>query len=530
MADTFKGIITADGKKRRLPYDAVLDRPVSDTTFSKEGGFADSKAVGDKFSKVDSETASIKEDLNNNRIIGIKEILSDKTFVIKEITGAISVNSINGNTINANATQSSCIGIKTPDNTFVTGHKYRIVLELSHDYGADKSFAGVSFNNNIVNNWKVFSSIIVLPGITVKSIVDYVATHDGTLGIYCYGGNANVNITVKIYDITNIDVDNVSKIAFSSANYDVYYNHADYADHAKIADMVAESENDIVCWGDSLTYGYGATHGVTDYPTILAKLTGKTVHNMGISGEPSDTICARQGGYNALVNPTTIPQDTTAVELSFNEGLNIGNTTRIGEKGSLDIINPVSLCGVSGNISYSDEKFYFTRLARGNDVTFTHPMPVICANSVERKNDIQIIFMGTNGGWMITADNAETRISKLISQIDAMIAYSDNQNFIVVGMHYFYSWVLYNGLTKEMLETALLYKYGRRYINLRDYMVNYGLADAKITPTEEDTTAIANGEVPPSLLFTDKIHGNVKFYELLAKQVYERGQELKYWN
>lgn len=65
MADTFKGIITADGKKRQLPYDAVLGKPVSDTTFSEEGGFADSKAVGDKFAKVDSEIASLKEDISN---------------------------------------------------------------------------------------------------------------------------------------------------------------------------------------------------------------------------------------------------------------------------------------------------------------------------------------------------------------------------------------------------------------------------------------------------------------------------------
>lgn len=64
MADTFKGIITADGKKRQLPYGAVLEKPVSDKTLSEDGGFADSKAVGDKFAKVDSETASLKEDLD----------------------------------------------------------------------------------------------------------------------------------------------------------------------------------------------------------------------------------------------------------------------------------------------------------------------------------------------------------------------------------------------------------------------------------------------------------------------------------
>lgn len=63
MTDTFKGIITADGKKRQLPYGNVLETPVSDETFSIKGAFADSKAVGDKFAKVDSETASLKEDI-----------------------------------------------------------------------------------------------------------------------------------------------------------------------------------------------------------------------------------------------------------------------------------------------------------------------------------------------------------------------------------------------------------------------------------------------------------------------------------
>lgn len=85
MADTFKGIITADGKKRQLPYGAVLETPVSDSTLSKEGGFADSKAVGDKFAKVDSETASLKEDLdkskeNISQLFEASETLEDAAF------------------------------------------------------------------------------------------------------------------------------------------------------------------------------------------------------------------------------------------------------------------------------------------------------------------------------------------------------------------------------------------------------------------------------------------------------------------
>lgn len=65
MADTFKGIITADGKKRQLPYGNVLETPVSDKTLSTEGAFADAKIVGDKFAKVNETTASLKEDLGN---------------------------------------------------------------------------------------------------------------------------------------------------------------------------------------------------------------------------------------------------------------------------------------------------------------------------------------------------------------------------------------------------------------------------------------------------------------------------------
>ena len=48
-----------------------------DSTFTVEGAAADSKAVGDKFAKVDSETASLKEDLTdkNNRLTGLDGII-----------------------------------------------------------------------------------------------------------------------------------------------------------------------------------------------------------------------------------------------------------------------------------------------------------------------------------------------------------------------------------------------------------------------------------------------------------------------
>ena len=63
MADTFKGIITADGKKRQLPYRNIIETPVSDETLSIQGAFADAKVVGDNFKEVNAETDSLKEDI-----------------------------------------------------------------------------------------------------------------------------------------------------------------------------------------------------------------------------------------------------------------------------------------------------------------------------------------------------------------------------------------------------------------------------------------------------------------------------------
>lgn len=56
MADTFKGIITADGKKRTFAREGITPEYVSDKTLSIDGGFADAKATGDV-------VKSLKEDL-----------------------------------------------------------------------------------------------------------------------------------------------------------------------------------------------------------------------------------------------------------------------------------------------------------------------------------------------------------------------------------------------------------------------------------------------------------------------------------
>jgi lysophospholipase L1-like esterase len=48
----------------------------------------------------------------------------------------------------------------------------------------------------------------------------------------------------------------------------------------------------IICFGDSLTAGYGASPGM-DYPSQLARLLGRPVINAGVSGDTTATALAR---------------------------------------------------------------------------------------------------------------------------------------------------------------------------------------------------------------------------------------------
>lgn len=53
----------------------------------------------------------------------------------------------------------------------------------------------------------------------------------------------------------------------------------------EIKNMDSKGKN-IICFGDSITFGYGVNTG-EDYPTALAKLTTKPVINVGVDGDTS---------------------------------------------------------------------------------------------------------------------------------------------------------------------------------------------------------------------------------------------------
>lgn len=184
MADTFKGIITADGKKRQLPYGSVLDKPVSDETLSIRGAFADSKVVGDKFEKANAETASIKEDLIH--LYDAKNVLiadyksanfengkylrydngETENSTMSSCTGYIDVTGLNEIIVTLNITSS--LGLSgyawyDSDKKYITGRQYTVrdvkeyeLRELSVPSNA--SYFRTSFRNDIIDKFALYTS------------------------------------------------------------------------------------------------------------------------------------------------------------------------------------------------------------------------------------------------------------------------------------------------------------------------------------------------------------------------------------
>ncbi|MGG4438422.1 hypothetical protein AAXE64_28110 [Priestia megaterium] len=282
----------------------------------------------------------------------------------------------------------------------------------------------------------------------------------------------------------------------------------------KIKDIGVQIIDKIVAWGDSLTAGGGWT-------TTLSTLAGLPLYNAGTGGENSNTIMARQGGDVMVVNNINIPADTSEILIANKSGI----STFLGKKvtpllqGGSTHFNPCYIGDVEGTLRYTGTDYadpagtwVFKRNVAGTAVKIERPTALVTNYDRKYNDGIMIIFMGQNGGW--NNDNAE-----LIRQHKLMIAHSNAKKVVILGLS--------SGTAAERAsyEAAMKAEFGRYFISLREYLSQYGLADAGITPTQADTDAMALGKTPPSLL-TDTVHYNTQCKTVIGNMVYKKMKEL----
>jgi hypothetical protein len=137
-----------------------------------------------------------------------------------------------------------------------------------------------------------------------------------------------------------------------------------------------------------------------------------------------------------------------------------------------------------------------------------------------RYRDIQVFWAGTNGGWVDT-DGVTYNPDVLVSQLQRMAGFLQTERYLVIGL---------TALTVAQyanLDARMARAFGRKFLDLRGYMLSYGLADAGITPTAQDSADIAAGKIPSSLRY-DQTHFNDAGYAIAGAQVYLRMLELNY--
>lgn len=263
---------------------------------------------------------------------------------------------------------------------------------------------------------------------------------------------------------------------------------------------------DITCWGDSMTAGAGG--GGTAFPAVLAGLSGRVVHNAGVGGETSVTICARSGATPFIVSVQggTIPP-IGGVTVSFEQINGQPVAPLLQGTGTPGGSFAGSLKGVSGTITQAGGVYTFTRAATGPAVMCNRPDPYYTDWAKARRNDIWVMWIGQNG----PSDTRAIQDAKaMIQHLEAL-----NKRWLVIP----------KPTSTDAFDSTMLSEFGRRVILARRYLVDYGLADAGITATPQDAAEIAAGVVPSSLR-ADAVHWTAAGYTILGNLVYQRMLEL----
>ncbi len=267
----------------------------------------------------------------------------------------------------------------------------------------------------------------------------------------------------------------------------------------------------IVCWGDSLTV---SLDGKTAYPDVLRDLSGCEVINYGVESDSTAMIAMRQGGLRVNVKATVLPADTTLIPI-FLRTENNGHVYFLdqGDGG----VNPCVISGIEGELQKLNGSYYFKRHTKGERISVEEGTRFKTFGMRDaREGDVLVIFAGTND----LPDKVSVR--NIISLERQMLEAANCEKYIIVGL-------TYAGGIPEINEVneAMSKAFGEHFVDIRKYMLNYGLADAGIEPTPADLEDIKKGEIPSSLR-SDYVHGNRLYHKLLGEQIYRRMLVLGY--
>lgn len=323
--------------------------------------------------------------------------------------------------------------------------------------------------------------------------------------------------------------------------------------HSEALSVISEKLPGIVCWGDSLTSGPGGN--AMTYPRALgnkvnqeiinaydplASLSDEAkalvsaedykislpVVNMGVGGETTYTILARNGAIPFVTaSDITIPAGKTSVSISLKaqDGHQVAPLLQ-GNAG----MEYVTISGVRGVIT-NNSGYKFTRSEAGSQVSVPAGTEVVTAGSENYRDYATVIYIGQNNNRYGTATNyksTDSDYADLVRQQRAIIDHqtANNDKFVIVGLH------MAEPRYRAALENYMQNEYGDKFLNLRKYLCTSSMEDAGIVPTQNDRWRMQAGYAPLSLMSSDLLHFNAKGYELIGNLVYDKMDQLGYFD
>ena len=294
---------------------------------------------------------------------------------------------------------------------------------------------------------------------------------------------------------------------------------------AKAVTSFKDSENVIICWGDSITKGHTLGDGWS-YPEQLQGDIGNQfrVINAGVNGEPTYTIMSRAGAIDmVLTNDITFAagEDTVELDRSLFTTADGNEITYKGDGNELKT-NTVIIGGVKYTMSVKegsawDQKIYcLTRPSSSSALTVKKGTEAQFDYSAQySKNYCNIILSGANDNVKTDAD-----LNALIEKQKKIAALSDKYIVIVP----FHSSTDYTEAYKEA--------FGDNALSVREYFQTDAFADYDVEKTKSDERSIEQSNWIPSTFTMTRmdVHLNELGCKVLADKVYEKGVELGYWS
>lgn len=347
------------------------------------------------------------------------------------------------------------------------------------------------------------------------------------------GQSSSVGMSVAIVD----EDDNRTWLEADEAGKPTPYAAQQIAEAIQFNDVVIPSEvkstyqtqsikavsgPDIVCYGDSMTAGAGSAIPYTKVlqDLLAAQGSNANVYNAGVGGESSPGITARQGGTPFIVRVVDglIPADRTGVKVTFDTLY--GTTIRplmqghgspgYGFVGDLNgIKGTISLVRPNGSSSsWDDANYYlFTRNVAGSEVVANRPSPFYLDFAKAHLGDIHIIWIGQNGP---STDRAISDAKAMIEHMNTL-----SKRYLVIS----------KPTASTTDDAAFFAAFGERFVPIKRYLIEFGLQDANINPTDQDLADIAVNNIPSSLR-SDAVHWNAAGYAILGQQIFKKLNQL----